>query len=274
MHITPLTNHTGCIVTDLDLSTPLDNDTLAELRSVWLRYLVIFIRGQQLTPQQQMDFAGQIGEADTYPFLNGLSGYPQITEVLKKEDETINFGGVWHTDTIYQNKPPMATMLYAIDLPPVGGDTIFANQYAAYDSLSTGLKNSLHGLRAISKAGNKAVAATRTARINDQGTPTQADNLHGEHPVVRTHPETQKHSLFVSPAHTTQIDGWHTGESTALLKMLFDVQTQPDFTCRFRWQEGDLALWDNRCTLHFPVNDYHGFLRRLHRITLKGDVPV
>lgn len=274
MQITPLTNHLGCIVTDIDLSKPIDTDTLTEIRKLWLRYLVIFIRGQQLTPQQQMDFARQIGEPDTYPFLKGLPDYPQITEVLKKEDEKINFGGVWHSDTTYQKQPPMATMLYAIDLPPVGGDTIFANQYAAYDSLSTGLQKTLQGLRAISKAGNKAVAATRTPRIDEQGSSTQAQNLQADHPIVRTHPETQKHSLFVSPAHTTQIVGWHTEESSAVLKMLFEVQTQPDFTCRFRWQEGDLALWDNRCTLHFPVNDYHGYRRLLNRITLKGDMPV
>lgn len=274
MQITPLTNHIGAIITDIDLSKPLESTTFAELRQVWLKYLVIFIRGQQLTSQQQMDIANQIGEPDTYPFLQGLPGFPQITEVLKKETEKVNFGGVWHSDTTYQAKPPMATMLYALDLPPVGGDTIFANQYAAYDSLSDGLKNTLRGMRAISRAGNKAVSATRTPRTDEQGTSIKADELTADHPVVRTHPETQKSSLYLSPAHTTRLVGWHAKESAGLLKMLFDVQTQPSFTCRFNWQPGDLALWDNRCTLHYPVNDYHGFKRRLHRITLKGDVPV
>ncbi len=274
MQTEPLSNGIGVIVSGIDVARGLNSDTITELRHLWLQHLVVFIRDQQLTPKQQMVFASQIGEPDTYPFLSGLPGYPQITEVLKKENETVNFGGVWHTDTIYQPCPPMATMLYAIEIPPIGGDTLFANQYAAFDALSDGLAGTLKSLKAVARAGNKAVAATRANRLGDQGTDVQAADLMAEHPVVRIHPETGRQSLYLSPAHSTQFSGWTEQESTALLKTLFTLQTQPEYTCRFRWQTGDIALWDNRCTLHYPINDYQGHRRLLHRITLKGDQPT
>lgn len=274
MQVEPLTNRIGAVVTGIDLAQGIDASTVANLRAVWLKHLVIFIRGQQLTPEQQMAFARQIGEPDTYPFLQGIPGFPQITEVLKKENETVNFGGVWHTDTSYQRCPPMATLLYAIDIPPSGGDTLFSNQYAAFDALSDGLAMTLSDMRALSRAGNKVVSATRASRIEEQGTNTQADAMQADHPVVRIHPETGKRSLYISPAHTTQFVGWTERESATLLNMLFNKQSQPEITCRFRWQKGDLALWDNRCALHYPVNDYHGHRRLLHRITLKGDQPA
>ncbi|OED36722.1 taurine dioxygenase [Chromatiales bacterium (ex Bugula neritina AB1)] len=274
MKVEPLTRQIGAVITGIDLAAGLDANCVAELRALWLEYLVIFIRGQNITPEQQMAFALQLGEPDTYPFLSGLSGFPQITEVLKKENETVNFGGVWHTDTCYQPYPPMATMLYAIDIPAAGGDTLFANQYAALASLSDGLASTLKTLRALSVAGNKAVAATRAARIDDSGTGAQADDLHAVHPVVRVHPETAIPALYLSPAHTIRFSGWSEAESAALLQTLFTIQTQQEFCCRFRWQAGDVALWDNRCTLHYPVNDYHGHRRLMHRITLKGDRPI
>ena len=166
MHIEPISGHIGAIITDIDLAGGLTTTEVAELRSAWLEHLVIFIRGQHISPAQQMAFAHQLGEPDTYPFLKGLPDYPQITEVLKREDEKVNFGGVWHTDTIYKEKPPMATMLYAIDIPPTGGDTLFTNQYAPYDSLSDALAQTVKTLRAVSRAGNKLVAATRSLRID------------------------------------------------------------------------------------------------------------
>jgi len=274
MQVEPLTGQIGAVVTGIDLCEKLDSDSLSQLRAVWLEYLVVFIRGQKISPAQLVNFAGQIGVPDTYPFLKGLAEYPQVTEVLKKEDETVNFGGVWHTDTSYQQCPPMATLLYALELPPHGGDTLFANQYTAYASISDGLATLLQKLCAESRAGNKAVAATRIARIEDQGTGVQADTLSAEHPVVRRHPETGKQSLYLSPAHSTRFVGWTEEESAELLQYLFSIQTQHELCCRHRWQVGDLALWDNRCALHYPVNDYHGYRRLLHRVTLKGDRPV
>jgi taurine dioxygenase len=274
MQVTQLNTSIGATVSGVDIAQNLSESLVTELRSLWLEHQVIVLREQHLSPAQLLALAALLGEADTYPFLTGLPGYPQVTEVLKKEDETVNFGGVWHTDTIYQQCPPMATLVYALEIPPCGGDTVFASQYAACSSLSDGLKNTLRGMTAISRAGNKAVAATRAARIEEQGTGVVAEALSAEHPVIRTHPETGKHSLYVSPAHTTHFAGWTEDESADLLQCLFTVQIRHEWCCRHQWRVGDLALWDNRCTLHYPVNDYHGHRRLLHRVTLKGDQPV
>ena len=197
-----------------------------------------------------------------------------ITEVLKKENETVNFGGVWHSDTTYQSCPPMATILYAKQLPPIGGDTLFSSQYAAYEQLSEGLKRTIDPLRGLNIAGKKQVSATRSERVKESGSGVKAEQMSGIHPVVRTHPETGRKSLFVNPAHTISFDGWTELESAGLLAFLFAHQISPEFQCRLSWQAGDIAVWDNRCTLHYPLNDYHGYRRLLHRITLKGDQPA
>lgn len=273
MRLRALTPAIGAVIEGVDLSRPLSSDQLAEIRAIWLERLVIVLRGQSLSPAQQLAFAEQIGTPDIYPFLKGLPGFPMITPVLKKEDETANFGGVWHSDTTYQPAPPMATMLYALELPPSGGDTLFANQYLAWERLSDGLKAMLGQMRAISVADKAAVSATRTARLAEDGTDIAPDSLVGRHPVCRVHPETGRPCLFVNPAHTLAFDGWTVEESAPLLAFLYQHQIAEEFQCRLIWQPGDLALWDNRCSLHYPVNDYHGYRRLLHRITLKGDVP-
>ena len=274
MKVTALAPAMGAEVTNVDLSAAHDDGLIAELRAVWLEYQIIVIRGQNITPVQQLAFASAIGEPDIYPFLTGLDGFPTITEVLKKENEKINFGGIWHSDTTYQKCPPMATLLYAKELPPLGGDTLFASQYDAYDQLSNSLRAVLDGLWAVNAAGKKRVASTRSERLKDSGSGVDPDALVGIHPVVRTHPETGRKALFVNAAHTVAFDGWSEEESRGLLDYLFTHQILPEFQCRLRWQVGDVAFWDNRCVQHYPLNDYHGYRRLLHRITLKGDVPV
>ena len=275
MKVIPLAPAMGAEITGLDLAKgDFKSGLIDDIRAVWLEHHLLVLRDQNLSPQRQLELACAIGEPDIYPFLEGLDGFPEITSVLKREDETINFGGVWHTDTIYQNKPPMATMLQAIELPPIGGDTLFANQHLAWDRLSDGLKQTLSGLRVICTAGNAKVAATRTARIAEKGTAVDADTMQASHPVVRTHPETGRKSLYTSPGHATRFDGWTAEESAGLLAHLFWHQILPEFQCRLGWRIGDIAIWDNRCTLHYPLNDYHGHRRLLHRITLKGDRPV
>ena len=192
MNIQPLSPSLGSIIHGLDLSQPLPEDLLAELRAVWLDRQVIVLRDQSLSSDQYLAFARQLGTPDIYPFLKGLEGFPEITPILKKETETVNFGGVWHSDTTYQPCPPMATMLYALELPPVGGDTLFANQVQAYESLSDGLKNTLATLNIICRPDKAVAMATRADRIAEQGRDTSKDNLVGIHPVIRTHPETGK----------------------------------------------------------------------------------
>ena len=273
MKVKALSPALGAEVNGIDLSVPLDDVIIDDLRAIWLKHQMIVIRGQDLTPAQQLAFAKALGEPDIYPFLKGLDGFPMITEVLKKEDERVNFGGVWHSDTTYQKCPPMATLLYAKELPPLGGDTLFANQYAAFEHLSAPLRGVLEKLRGVNAAGKKRVASTRSERLKDSASGVDPDDLSGTHPVVRTHPETGRKALFVNAAHTIAFEGWTAEESQGLLEYLFTHQISPEFQCRLAWQVGDVAFWDNRCVQHYPLNDYHGHRRLLHRITLKGDTP-
>lgn len=273
IRVVDLTPTIGSEVHGIDLAAPLADDVLGRLRALWLERLVLVFKGQRLDPDAQLAFARRIGEPDRYPFLRGLDGYPEITEVLKRADETVNFGGLWHADTTYQPRPPMATMLYAVELPPVGGDTLFADQRLAYETLSAGLRELLRGLRAVASAARPDVAATRAERVADAGTGERAEAWQAVHPVVRRHPETGRPSLFINRAHTACFEGWSETDSRPLLEHLFAHQVREEFTCRLRWAVGDLALWDNRACLHYPLNDYHGHRRLLRRITLKGDAP-
>ena len=195
MQVTPLSPSLGAIITGINLSNGIEPEQSAEIRALWLDYQIIVIRGQKLTPTIQLEIARAFGEPDHYPFLKGLEDYPEITPVLKREDEARNFGGLWHTDTIYQPSPPMATMLYALELPPIGGDTLFANQYMAYEQLTDGLKQTLARLKLISRSDNKDAAETRAARIKESGIKLNNDSLSGCHPAIRTHPESGRKSL-------------------------------------------------------------------------------
>jgi len=281
MKVMPLAPSMGAEITEIDLAkhfdtsaNRIDGAVMADIKAAWLEHQLIVIRQQDITPEQQLRFAESLGDPDIYPFLQGLDGFPMITEVLKKETETVNFGGVWHSDTTYQLCPPMATVLYARELPSIGGDTLFSNQYAAYEQLSEGLKRTIRQLRGVNIAGKKQVSATRSERLKEAGSGVNTEQMSGIHPVIRTHPETGRKSLFVNPAHTVSFDGWTEQESAGLLAFLFAHQIAPEFQCRLSWQVGDIAIWDNRCTLHYPLNDYHGHRRLLHRITLKGDQPI
>ncbi len=262
----------GAEITGVDISSPLSEETVARLRQALLEHLVIFFRDQQLDPQQLLAFARQFGEPMAYPQLTGLSGCPLVTPVIKHEHETMNFGGVWHSDTAYLECPPMASILYALETPPAGGDTLFANQYLAYETLPADIRKKVDCMVGVNSSAKAEASRTREVRQRDAG--DQLKVLVARHPVVRTHPETGRKSLYVNFGHTTHFEGWTETESADLLAMLFDHQTRPEFTCRFRWQPGSLAFWDNRCTLHYPLNDYHGYRRVMHRVTLAGDRPV
>ena len=229
---------------------------------------------EDLTPEQQLAFARCFGEIDRYPMVQGLPGYPDIVEVAKREDERENFGGVWHSDTAYLEKPPMGAVLYARELPPLGGDTLFANMALAYEALSPGMRTLLDGLRAVNSAAKPEAASGRSDRRAERPTDRDAGSVHAVHPVVRTHPETGRRALYVSRGHTVRFDGWTEAESRPLLELLFAHQLRPEFACRLRWAAGSLAVWDNRAAQHYAVNDYHGERRVMHRIVLAGDRPV
>lgn len=263
----------GAEIRGVDLARGLDGTLAAAIRRALLEHLVLFFRGQDLTPSQFMAVAQRFGTPVEYPFVKGIEGYPMVIEVAKKEHERVNFGGVWHSDTTYLEEPPMGTLLLARETPPYGGDTLFANQYLAYEALSDGMKRMLEGLVGVSSSAKADASKTREDRIKDSPNPEKARQYEAEHPVVRTHPETGRKALYCSIAHTVRFKDMTVEESAPLLKFLYDHQTRPEFTCRFSWEPGSLAFWDNRCAMHNAVNDYHGFRRVMHRITLKGDRP-
>ena len=261
----------GAEIHNVDLRK-LDESTTKKIREALLDHKVIFFRNQDLSPDEFLAFASKFGQPIEYPFVKGIDGYPEIIQVMKREDEKINFGGMWHCDTLYLDEPPMGTILLARELPPFGGDTLFANQAAAYDALSDGFKATLSTLRGINTSAKADASKTREDRIKDSGHKTA--DMNSNHPAVRTHPETGNKSIYVNPAHTARFDGWTEEESKPLLDYLYQHQVKPEFTCRFRWEVGSIAFWDNRAVLHNPINDYHGFKRSMHRITLAGDKPI
>jgi taurine dioxygenase len=263
----------GAEISGVDLRRELADETVAAIRRAWLEHVVIFFRDQDLGSAQYLAFAERFGRPVEYPFIKGLDGFPTITPVIKLEHERVNFGGIWHSDTTYLNEPPMGTFLLAREVPPQGGDTLFANQYLAYETLSDGLKRTLEKLIGVSSSAKADVSKTREDRIADSSTEHSREAFTAEHPVVRTHPETGRRSLYVNVAHTARFKGWSEEESAPLLDYLHRHQVKPEFTCRFQWRPGSIALWDNRAALHFPVNDYHGHRRAMHRITMRGDRP-
>lgn len=260
----------GAELHGLDLARELDGATVAAIRRALLDHLVIFFRDQALTTEQYLAFARRLGQPVEYPFVPGLQGFPEVIEVSKLEHERVNFGGIWHSDTTYLDRPPMASMLLARQTPPYGGDTLFANQYLAYEALSEGMRSMLNGLVAVNASSKADVTRTREDRA---GAGANSEFV-AEHPCVRTHPETGRKALYVNTAHTVRFKDMTEEESAPLLGFLFQHQIRPEFTCRFVWRAGSLAIWDNRAAQHNPVNDYHGFRRVMHRITLAGDRPT
>jgi taurine dioxygenase len=271
--VTPIAGALGAVIGGVDLAADLDDGTVAAIRRAWLEHQVVFFHDQALDGDAFVAFARRLGEPVEYPFVRGIDGYPEIIAVTKLPEETVNFGGIWHSDTTYLDEPPMATMLLAREVPPTGGDTMFANMYAAYDALSPALREVLDPLRAVNSSALADVSKTREDRIREDGG-TEARTYEAVHPVVRTHPETGRKALYVNIAHTARFDGMTEEESRPLLQFLFQHQVRPELTCRFRWRVGSLAVWDNRCAQHNPVNDYHGWKRVMHRITLRGDRPA
>lgn len=271
LQVSPIAGALGAEVKGVDLAQPLAAEVVAEIRQALLAHLVIFFHRQQLGPAELLTFAGRFGHPTEYPQMRGLPGYPHVIAVTKLEHERVNFGGVWHSDTTYLERPPLGSLLYAVEVPPCGGDTLFANQYLAYETLSEGLKKALAGLVGVNTSAKAEISRTREDRLREAGVELKV--LVGNHPVVRTHPETGRRALYVNAAHTTHFQGWTMEESQPLLDYLFAHQVRPEFTCRYRWQPGSLAFWDNRCAQHNPINDYHGFRRVMHRVTLAGDAP-
>lgn len=262
----------GAEISRVDLAR-LDDETFAEIQRAFHENLVIFFRDQEITPEQQVAFAGRFAPIGYYPFLQGLPDHPEVIEVRKEPEDKLNFGGVWHTDTAYLATPPMGSVLYAKEVPPSRGDTMFANLYLAYETLSDSMRAMLDGRRAINSSRKGDAAAGRQKSVDEN--PKDASDIQTEsiHPVVRTHPETGRKALYVNRGHTVCFEGTTPEESAPILEFLFEHQIRAEFTCRFQWETGSIAVWDNRCALHYPLNDYHGHRRVMHRVTMEGDTP-
>ena len=272
--VRPISGALGALITGVELKEPLQGPVFEEIYKAFLEYKVIFFNDQDLNPETQLRFGKMFGQPIIYPFVKGLKDFPEITPILKKETDLNNFGGVWHSDTTYQEQPPKATMLYAVEVPEFGGDTEFANQCMALDHLSEGMRKFLNEQKVINTSGKGKVVASRSDVMKHSSSGKVADELRAIHPVVRTHPETKEQALFINEAHSLQFASLSLEESTPLLEFLFKHQIKSEFTCRFKWKKGSVAIWDNRCTLHNPINDYHGKRRLMHRITFAGDRPV
>jgi taurine dioxygenase len=271
IEVRPIAGALGAELHGVDMSRDLEDDVVAEVRQAFLDHLVIFLRDQKVTPQQNVAFARKFGELIKYPQLDGLPEAPFITAVVKLESERHNFGGLWHSDTTYLEIPPMGSMLLAREVPPYGGDTVFANQYLAYEALSDGLKAALDGLIGVSSSTKAEVSKTREDRLKAAGKETKP--LTAEHPIVRTHPETGRKTLYVNVGFTRTIVDMEPAESDTLLRRLYRQSSIVDVQCRFRWRPGSVAFWDNRATQHIVSNDFLPAKRVMERVTVVGDKP-
>ena len=268
MDIQPLAGALGAEIRGIDL-TRLDGAGWDKVHRAFLDHAVLAIRGQKLEPADIMKVGAHFGEPCHYPFVTGMEGFPFIFEVVKAEDEKTNFGGNWHSDTTYLTQPPLATLLYAVETPSHGGDTLFASTRAAYDALSDGMRKMVDSLIGVNSAGLKygggrSQMHSKIGNMKVHDT-EKAEEYEAEHPVARTHPETGKKALYVSRSHTIRFRDMTEEESRPIVEWLQSHITRPEFTCRVRWEPGTLTVWDNRCTVHNAVNDYHGQRRRMRR---------
>ena len=276
VEVRPYSTAIGAEVLGVDLSKPLDERTWSEIHDAFHRYLVIFFRDQHLTPEQHVSFSRRFGELEPYPFVHGIEGYPELIEVVKLPDEVRNFGSRWHADMTYREVPPLGAVLYGIEVPPAGGDTMFCNMYLAYEMLSNGMKELAGRVRGIHNSGEPSGHATNYRGMSLQVKKGRRREIN-THPLVRSHPVTGKTSLFISPAYCRQLEDMTMEESRPLLDYLEAHATRHEFTCRFRWQPNSIAIWDNRCAMHHALEDNivargggEGFKRVMRRATIRN----
>lgn len=277
LEVTPLSRALGAEIGGVDIAAGIDDAQFAALKQAFADHGVIFLRDQDLTPAQHLDFAERWGSINVNRFFRPSEADPRIAEVLKEPQQKTNIGSSWHTDHSYDQVPAMCSLLYAREVPRVGGDTLYASMYAAYDALSDGMKALLRGLRAWHSSrhafGESAYFDIEPEEVGGRLGNTAAATQDALHPVVIRHPLSGRPALYVNGDFTVRIDGWREAESKPLLEYLYAHATRPEFTCRFRWRAGSMAIWDNRATQHLALNDYHGERRLMHRITIDG-VPL
>jgi taurine dioxygenase len=273
--VLPVSGVLGAEVRGLDLTTDLSDATVADLRQAFCEHQVLFFRDQDLSPVAQIAFGRRFGDLGSHPYVEANAEHPEIIDVVTEPDDRVNFGGGWHTDVTFLAEPDLGSILYGVEIPPAGGDTLFASQLAAYEALSDTMKGLLDGLIGIHSAGPQyggAGYSTQSTAMTTKGVDDAATSR-VEHPVVITHPETGRKGLYVNPAFTIGIKGMHRAESQALLRFLYRHATAEEMTCRFQWRPGSVAMWDNRSVQHYALHDYKGHRRRMRRITIRGERP-
>ena len=279
IELRPLSGAMGAEIHGVDLAKPLPAPVFAQVQRALVDHGAIFFRDQDLSHQAQLDFARRFGPLDVHPIVDAMEGYPELLCVLKPAGESASFGVGWHTDNSFFAAPSLGSMLYARVVPPYGGDTLFASMELAYQALSDTMRHMLEDLLAVHSAARAYdPATTGEAKYRGEAAITYHDSdvLHEEveHPVIRTHPESGRKSIYVNQMFTQRICGLRHAESEALLRFLYQHCARPDFTCRFRWEAGSLALWDNRSVQHYALDDYLEFERLLYRVTISGTKPV
>jgi taurine dioxygenase len=267
----------GAEVRGLNLTREQSKTEVAELRRALLDNLVVTIPDQAMSLDDLERLTDQLGGRAVTPFVKPLPDRPYVIRVLKEREDKLNFANAWHSDLSYLPEPPSFTLLYAHDVPDFGGDTVFQNQYLAYETLSDGLKQTLKSLRAVHSAGAAYGTGGYLDRVKHKMSteiaPSEDAFQECTHPAVIRHPESKREALYLNPVYTMRFDGWNAAESQALLQHIYRHQTNENFTCRVRWAKGTLTIWDNRATQHNALNDYHGQRREMYRTSVAGGRP-
>ena len=276
--VEPVAGALGASVTGLDLRYVREATELDGLRRALADHLVVFLPDQDLTLDDLERITDLLGGRDVTPFVEPLEDRPYVIRVIKEPDDVLNFANAWHSDLSYLPAPPAYTLLHAWEVPDHGGDTVWSNQYLAYETLSGGLRDTLRGLRAVHSAGMAYGTGGLLDKYKDYTSmaiaPSPDAYAEHTHPVVTVHPVTGREALYVNPVYTTRFEGWSKEESAALLEHLHRHSINENFTCRLRWSVKTLAIWDNRCTMHNALNDYSGVRREMYRTSVKGAAPV
>ncbi len=275
IEVLPLSRAIGAEVLGVDIAAGVGREQFAEIQRAFIDNSVIFFRDQDITPEQHIEFARRWGEININRFFQPVATHPMIAEVRKEPHQKANIGAQWHTDHSYDRIPAMGSILYAREVPEIGGDTLFSSMYAAYDSLSAGLQKFLTKLRAEHSSrhvfGVQAHNERDTDDLGGRLGNTSAAMQDVNHPVIIRHPLSSRPSLYVNGDFTVKFENWTRQESGPLLEYLYRHAQQNEFTCRFKWRKGSMAIWDNRATHHCALNDYDGERRLMHRITIEGE---
>jgi taurine dioxygenase len=272
LELTPLTPTIGVEVAGIDLSAPLEASTVAALRAALLDWKVLFFRDQAISTEEHLAFARNFGDLEAHPFAPHKPGYPEVLAITHDEKHP-GRENTWHSDVTWREKPSLGSVLRAIEIPPVGGDTLFADMAAAYEGLADEVKARIDGAVAVHDFAHFRRGLSKAGKTEDEIEAFNRAYPKVEHPVVRTHPETGKRALYVNAAFTQHIVGLDKADSDALLKHLYAQAAIPEYQCRFRWRAHSIAFWDNRASQHYAVSDYWPALRRMERVTVIGERP-